>query len=69
MNDECCIDGGSPVWSPDGSHIAFATDKANETVNAGYLAIEADGTGEPREMDELTYLSWRGGWFFCYCYG
>jgi Tol biopolymer transport system component len=69
MNDECCIDGGSPVWSPDGSHIAFATDRANETVNAGYLAIDADGTDEPREMDELTYLSWRGGWFFCYCYG
>lgn len=70
-NDECCIDGGSPVWSPDGSHIAFATDKANETEGdyARSLVVNADGTGEPSEIDELTYLSWHGGSFFCDCYG
>jgi Tol biopolymer transport system component len=62
LNDECCIDGGSPVWSPDGSHIAFETDEM-------YLAVNADGTGQPREIDRLTYLNWRGGWYFCYCYG
>jgi Tol biopolymer transport system component len=71
INDECCIDGGSPVWSPDGSHIAFATDKAFEPEGdyVRSLVVNADGTGEPREIDELTYLSWRGGWYFCRCYG
>jgi Tol biopolymer transport system component len=68
-NDECCIDGGSPVWSPDGSQIAFETDEANESGAAGYLVVNADGTGEPSEIHELTYLSWRGGWYFCFCYG
>lgn len=62
VNGECCIDGGSPVWSPDGSHIAFETDEM-------YFAVKADGTAEPREIDELTYLSWSGGWYFCRCYG
>jgi Tol biopolymer transport system component len=70
-NDECCIDGGDPVWSPDGSQIAFATDKAFEAEGdyARSLVVNADGTGEPSEIDELTYLSWRGGWYFCRCYG
>ena len=70
-NDECCIDGGSPVWSPDGSQIAFATDKAFEPTSddARSLVVNADGTDEPSEIDELTYLSWSGGWYFCRCYG
>jgi Tol biopolymer transport system component len=62
-NDECCIGGGSPVWSPDGSHIAFETDKE------AHIAVNADGTGQALEINRLTYLSWRGGWYFCYCYG
>ncbi|MGZ8578564.1 MAG: hypothetical protein ACXWWX_03415 [Actinomycetota bacterium] len=61
-NDQCCIDGGSPVWSPDGSQIAFQTDHSRFVINA-------DGTGEARPIDELTYLSWHGGWYFCFCYG
>jgi Tol biopolymer transport system component len=61
-NDECCIDGGSPVWSPDGSQIAFEIDSSR-------LVVNSDGTGGPRHIDELTYLSWRGGWYFCFCYG
>ena len=61
-NDECCVDGGDPVWSPDRSEIAFATDSS-------HIAVNADGTGEPSEIDELTYLSWHGGWYFCRCYG
>ena len=68
MNDECCIDGGSPVWSPDASHIAFATDK-EAPQKPTHIAVKADGTGESREIDELTYLSWQGGWYFCRCYG
>ncbi|MGI8706726.1 MAG: hypothetical protein ACR2LG_00755 [Actinomycetota bacterium] len=67
-NDECCIDGGSPVWSPDGSQIAFATDK-EAPHEPTHIAVNADGTGEALEIDSLTYLSWRGGWYFCYCYG
>jgi WD40 repeat protein len=68
MNDECCIDGGSPVWSPDGSHIALATD--NEAPDEPtHIAVNADGTGEAFEIDSLIYESWRGGWYFCYCYG
>jgi Tol biopolymer transport system component len=61
-NDQCCIDGGSPVWSPDGSQIAFETDRSRFVINA-------DGTGEARHIDELTYLNWHGGWYFCFCYG
>jgi Tol biopolymer transport system component len=60
-NGECCIDGG-PVWSPDGSQIAFETDSS-------HIVINADGTDDAREIDELTYLSWLGGWYFCFCYG
>jgi Tol biopolymer transport system component len=65
-NSECCIDGGGPVWSPDGTRIAFETDSETDR---SHLVVNADGTGDPSEIDELTYLSWRGGWYFCYCYG
>lgn len=69
-NDECCIDGGSPVWSPDGSQIAFATDSAfGGGAAPSHLVVDSDGKGEPSEIDELTYLSWQGGWYFCRCYG
>ncbi len=55
--------GGSPVWSPDGTQVAFES-----TTTDGmevWLVTNADGTGEVREIDELRYLSWRGGWYFC----
>ena len=69
-NSECCIDGGSPVWSPDGSQIAFATDSAfGGGAAPSHLVVNTDGTGEPSQIDELTYLSWHGGWYFCRCYG
>jgi Tol biopolymer transport system component len=68
----CCVsDGGGPVWSPDGSQIAFETENGGGTpdVRLGHLVVNADGAGDPTEIDELTYLSWLDGWYFCRCYG
>ena len=65
----CCVsDGGGPVWSPDGSRIAIETEPPGDLPHQ-YLVVNADGTGEPGEIDELTYRSWLGGSYFCYCYG
>ena len=72
LASHCCVsDGGGAVWSPDGSQIAFETETGGGTPNEdlGHLVVNADGTGEPREIDETMYLSWLGGWFFCRCYG
>jgi Tol biopolymer transport system component len=58
---------GGPVWSPDGRSIAFRyapTDDQN-----AWMVANADGTGDVHEIDELQYLSWRGGWYFCECFG
>jgi Tol biopolymer transport system component len=54
--------GGSPVWSPDGSQIAFVADRSSFVINS-------DGSGDVRTIDELTYLSWGDGSYFCRCYG
>lgn len=65
----CCLsDGGGPVWSPDGSRIAFETEPPGDLPHH-YLVVNADGTGEPGEIDELMYRSWLSGSYFCYCYG
>ncbi len=62
------------TWSPDGSKIASSvTVDACETrercmdpesARIGYFAVNADGTGQSSDLDELTYLAWRGGWYF-----
>jgi Tol biopolymer transport system component len=70
-SSESYPDAGWPQWSPDGSHIAFVTldrslDGRPETDNS-HLVIAADGRGGARTIDELTYRSWRGSWYFCYC--
>ena len=57
---------GGPVWSPDGTQVAFAL---ASTIGSVWRVVHADGTGDAREIDELRYLSWRGGWYFCHCYG
>jgi len=62
VGSQCCLpDLVRPAWSPDGSQIAVET--------GGHLVFNADGTGDPRWIDKLTYLSWAGGWYFCFCYG
>jgi Tol biopolymer transport system component len=58
---------GGPVWSPDGTRIAFRFSTTDD--QKVYLIANADGTGNVREIDQLQYLSWRGGWYFCECYG
>jgi Tol biopolymer transport system component len=68
-NPVCCQSGGTPVWSPDGSQIAFAVPLDRLEEHIGYQAVDADGTGDPSELDEVAYLSWRDGWYFCGCYG
>jgi Tol biopolymer transport system component len=65
----CCFaDGGGPVWSPDGSRIAVDAEPPGDQPHR-YLVVNADGTGDPGEIDELTYRSWPGGWYACRCYG
>ncbi|MGH9459531.1 MAG: TolB family protein, partial [Thermoanaerobaculia bacterium] len=58
---------GGPVWSPDGTRIAFRF--STNDLERVYLIANADGTGPTGEIDQLEYLSWRGGWYFCECYG
>ena len=65
----CCLsDGGSPVWSPDGSQIALESEPPGDVAH-DFFFVNADGTGDPREIGELMYRSWLGGWHFCSCYG
>jgi Tol biopolymer transport system component len=58
---------GGPIWSPDGTRIAFRYD--SRSLHRSYLIANADGTGDVHEINELRYRGWRGGWYFCECYG
>jgi Tol biopolymer transport system component len=67
------IDGGAtnPVWSPDGSQVAFSFEPGRD-VPVTYpsdraFVIEADGSGDPEPIDDLTYASWNGGSFCSSC--
>jgi WD40 repeat protein len=58
---------GGPTWSPDGTQIAFRYD--SHSSRRSYLVVDGDGSGVAHEIDELQYRGWRGGWYFCECYG
>ena len=60
-------DAGGPTWSPDGTRIAFRFD--THLDQHAYLVANADGTGHAQKIDGLLYRTWRGGWYFCECYG
>jgi Tol biopolymer transport system component len=57
----------NPVWSPDGSRIALGHQNAYLSDGAPNLVLEADGSGEAVRLDDLTYESWRGGFYDCDC--
>jgi Tol biopolymer transport system component len=73
VTSHCCVsDGGAPVWSPDGSQIAFENEYGGSQplpIPHHDLVVNADGSGDPREIDWLITRSWGGGWYFCNCYG
>jgi dipeptidyl aminopeptidase/acylaminoacyl peptidase len=48
-----------PVWSPDGSRIAFQDQRAPH--HPGWLVVPSDRSSEPRPISELVVLGWRGG--------
>lgn len=52
---------GTPAWSPNGSRIAFSVEPNRAFV------IDADGSGDPTPIDDLTYASWSGGSFCWDC--
>ena len=43
-----------PVWAPNGTQVAYKN-------CGGWVAENADGTGESEPIDELVWRSWYGG--------
>jgi Tol biopolymer transport system component len=52
---------GRPVWSPDGSHIAFAVGLSEDREKSGIYIVNADGTGLRRLVDAPTEAAWEPG--------
>ena len=48
----------SVTWSPDGTTVAFRKEETGTVT-----AFGAAGAGEAGPLDELTFLSWDGGWY------
>ena len=54
---ECCPgDGSGPVWSPDGSRIAFWIYVA--VPFNSQLVVNADGSGSPEQVDDVVVDEW-----------
>jgi dipeptidyl aminopeptidase/acylaminoacyl peptidase len=57
---ECCHgDGSGPVWSPDGSRIAFWIHVV--VPFNSQLVVNADGTGSPEQVDDVMVDGWIQG--------
>jgi Tol biopolymer transport system component len=57
FHGDCCIgDWRGPVWSPDGTRIAFFDDV--DTEYGTWLVVDADGTGSPEPIDEIEVQTW-----------
>jgi len=53
----CCIGGDEyPVWSPDGSRIAFSPQIDGQSSR--WIVVNADGTGSPEPIDQTEVLTW-----------
>jgi len=53
----CCIGGGEyPVWSPDGSRIAFSPQIDGQSSR--WIVVNADGTGSPEPIDQTEVRTW-----------
>lgn len=50
------------AWSPDGSQVAFWQ------LEGESFLFAANGSGEAKPIDELTYQSWDGGSYSCECW-
>ena len=58
--DECCVgDSSGPVWSPDGSRIAFFENEDDRYRSR--LVVSADGTGSPESVDDVVVDGWIQG--------
>jgi TolB protein len=56
-HSQCCAGGGEyPVWSPDGSRIAFSPQIDGQSSR--WIVVNADGTGSPEPIDETEVLTW-----------
>jgi Tol biopolymer transport system component len=53
----CCAGGDEyPVWSPDGSRIAFSPQIDGQSSR--WIVVNADGTGSPEPIDQTEVASW-----------
>jgi Tol biopolymer transport system component len=59
FSGDCCIgEWDGPVWSPDGSQIAFFDDK--DVSYGTWLVTNADGTGSAEQIPEAEVQTWQG---------
>jgi dipeptidyl aminopeptidase/acylaminoacyl peptidase len=59
FHGRCCIgDWRPPVWSPDGMQVAFWDDVDGSSDLSTWLAIQADGSGSPRQIPQAVVQAW-----------